>query len=39
MRYGKTFLATLIALRGFGKHIWKDDHADEEVRRLREDWD
>ena len=39
LRYGKTFLATLLALRGSGKHIWKGEHADDYVRRLREDWD
>jgi hypothetical protein len=28
----------LLALRGSGKHLWADEHADEYVRRLREDW-
>ena len=28
----------LLALRGSGKHLWKDEHADEYVRRLREGW-
>jgi len=27
----------LLALRGSGKHLWADEHADEYVRRLRED--
>jgi len=26
----------LLALRGSGKHLWADEHADEYVRRLRE---
>lgn len=26
----------LLALRGSGRHIWADEHADEYVRRLRE---
>ncbi len=29
----------LLALRGSGKHIWADEHADEYIRRLREGWD
>lgn len=29
----------LLALRGSGKHIWADEHADEYVRRLREGWE
>lgn len=28
----------LLALRGSGKHLWADEHADEYVRRLREGW-
>ena len=29
----------LLSLRGYGKELWRDEHADEYVRRLREDWD
>jgi hypothetical protein len=29
----------LLALRGSGKHIWADEHADEYVRNLREGWE
>lgn len=29
----------LLSLRGSGKHLWKDEHADEYVRRLREGWE
>jgi hypothetical protein len=29
----------LLALRGSGKDIWADEHADEYVRRLRESWE
>jgi hypothetical protein len=29
----------LLALRGSGKHLWADEHADEYVRRLREGWE
>jgi hypothetical protein len=29
----------LLALRGSGKHIWADEHADEYVANLRKDWD
>lgn len=29
----------LLALRGSGKHIWADEHADDYVRRLREGWE
>jgi hypothetical protein len=29
----------LLALRGSGKHIWGDEHADEYIRRLREGWE
>ena len=29
----------LLSLRGSGKHLWADEHADEYVRRLREDWE
>lgn len=28
----------LLALRGSGKHLWSDEHADDYVRRLREGW-
>jgi hypothetical protein len=28
----------LLALRGSGKLLWSDEHADDYVRRLREDW-
>jgi hypothetical protein len=30
---------SLLALRGSGKHIWADEHADEYIRRLREGWE
>jgi hypothetical protein len=29
----------LLALRGSGKELWADEHADEYVRRLRESWE
>ena len=29
----------LLALRGSGKDLWVDEHADAYVRRLREDWE
>jgi hypothetical protein len=29
----------LLALRGSGKHIWADEHADEYIRHLREGWE
>ena len=29
----------LLALRGSGKHIWADEHADEYIRCLREGWE
>jgi len=29
----------LLALRGSGKTLWADEHADEYVRRLREGWE
>jgi hypothetical protein len=29
----------LFSLRGSGRELWRDEHADEYVRRLREDWD
>ncbi|MGA8110235.1 MAG: hypothetical protein WB974_12410 [Acidobacteriaceae bacterium] len=29
----------LLALRGSGRHLWKDEHADVYVRRLREGWE
>lgn len=28
----------LLALRGSGRELWKDEHADDYVRRLREGW-
>jgi hypothetical protein len=30
---------SILALRGTGKELWSDEHADDYVRRLREDWD
>lgn len=32
-------LDPLLALIGSGKDIWEDEHADEYVRRLKQDWD
>ncbi|HZD94101.1 MAG TPA: hypothetical protein VE133_07590, partial [Candidatus Sulfotelmatobacter sp.] len=29
----------LLSLRGSGKRLWADEHADEYVRRLRESWE
>ncbi len=29
----------LLALRGSGKELWADEHADQYVRRLREGWE
>jgi hypothetical protein len=29
----------LLALRGSGKHLWANEHADEYVRRMREGWE
>jgi hypothetical protein len=29
----------LLSLRGSGKRVWADEHADEYVRRLREGWE
>lgn len=29
----------LLALAGSGKELWRDEHADEYVRRLREGWE
>ena len=29
----------LLQARGSGKHIWADEHADEYVNRLRDDWE
>jgi hypothetical protein len=29
----------LLALRGSGRQLWEDEHADEYVRRLREGWE
>ncbi len=28
----------LLSSKGSGKELWSDEHADEYVRRLREDW-
>jgi hypothetical protein len=28
----------LLSLKGSGRHLWAHEHADEYVRRLREDW-
>lgn len=30
---------SILALRGLGKEIWADEHADDYVRRLREGWE
>ena len=32
-------LDPILALVGSGKHVWDDEHADDYVRRLREDWE
>jgi hypothetical protein len=29
----------LLSLRGSGKHLWADEHADDYVRRLRQGWE
>ena len=29
----------LLALRGSGRELWANEHADEYIKRLREDWD
>jgi hypothetical protein len=29
----------LLSLRGSGKHLWSNEHADQYVRRLREGWE
>src|ERR1700722_459424 len=29
----------LLALRGSGKHLWAEEHADDYVRRLRDGWE
>lgn len=29
----------LLSLRGSGKHLWAEEHADDYVRRLREGWE
>lgn len=29
----------LLSLRGSGRHLWADEHADDYVRRLREGWE
>lgn len=36
---GKAESDLLLALRGSGKKLWADEHADEYVRRLREGWE
>ena len=33
------FLEELLALRGSGRDLWADEHADEYVARLRSDWE
>jgi len=38
-RGGSHPLDALLALRGTGREIWKDEDPDAYVRRLREDWD
>jgi len=30
---------SLLTLRGSGKQLWSDEHADDYVRRLREEWE
>lgn len=42
-RFGSSFieavpLRELRSLRGSGREIWQDEHADDYVRRLRQDW-
>lgn len=39
IRRDRRYLDPLLALRGSGKHIWADEHADEYVARLREGWE
>jgi hypothetical protein len=29
----------LLRLRGSGKELWAEEHADDYMRRLREDWE
>jgi hypothetical protein len=29
----------LLSLKGSGRELWRDEHPDEYVRRLREGWD
>jgi hypothetical protein len=36
---GKASSDPLLALRGSGKHLWANEHADDYVRRLREHWE
>jgi hypothetical protein len=35
----RRFLDPLLALRGSGRELWADEHADEYVARLREGWE
>lgn len=35
----KKEMDALLALRGSGRELWKDEHADAYVRRLREGWE
>ena len=34
----QTRFDALLALEGSGKELWKDEHADEYINRLREEW-
>lgn len=36
---GSSRFDALLALEGSGRNIWKNEHADEYVKRLREDWE
>lgn len=36
---GNAITDPLLALRGSGRELWADEHADEYVRRLREGWE
>ena len=36
---GDSRIDPLLALRGSGRDLWADEHADEYVRRLREGWE
>lgn len=38
-RNPKTQTGSILDLRGLGKGLWQDEHPDEYVRRLRENWD